>query len=1439
MASQPLVEAIQLAKEGKKKEARLLFMEIIKRDPHDVMAYLWLVDLVTHPREKMELLERCLLFNPESMMARDALEVVMEQQEPEPDDYQIPRASMAQYLQEKEPQKTPWGKHILRLTLWTLFLFVAAIAIYTGVMLLPGLLAGDTNLQTAISGDVMAATWTPLPTATPTITPTPTPELPLPFGMATPPPAAVISVWDIPQLTAFSTWGEGAPLIVEMVAEDALVVVTTRSVDGFRLSSGERFFHYAMKTPIYLADICAAEQSVILQTLAGSLLKVNLSDQSITEAAIKAVSPLKRLAVSADCSLVAGVDADGRTTVWQWGGGSVQFQLGNQYSDIRSAAFSPDSETLVLANSWGLAYLFNARSGVEESKLFDQEGNIDVVTYSPDGRRMAMGGTSKNVVIWDVYEQSVIRSLPEMAAPVTALAFAEDNGYLALGLNNGDIFVWDEAERRILGQYARHHAAVVSLAFGEDGNTLVSSAQDGAVLQWRIDENQGSDSYQFPAINSIYTGAVSPNGQLLAMAGAYPIIEIYDLASQANVASLQGHLSSVFSVSFSPDGKRLLSGGFDRKVRLWSMENYELIAVLGEHGDRVRSVAFSHDGTRAASVADDEMIKVWDLNNRTELFTLAGHTQPVRSVDFSEDDSELMTVSLDGSIRTWDVQTGQQRSVQGSENEIVYYSGLFRDDSVVFAGNDQGQIEVWDTTRNQLVKVMTGHSGEVRSMAISSDGSILVTGTDENEIILWDATAYERIRVLDAHRSAVVSVAFTESGREFVSLDLSGRAIGWDLRGLMPPNVVHQYPPRVLSGALSETLQLAAFAGVDRSLMVVDLARGSLRYHVKGLPANASLLSFSPGGNFLAGALADGTLMLWDMATGGETLSVSSNRRITALGFEPDGRVVLAARSNHIIERRDLASGELLDELVGHSAAVDAMAIASNGVTMASGSADGAILMWDMDTGKVLLRINAYGQPVSGLQFSGDGQQLFSLSADGVIKVWRTTNGELIDTMESSGISAQQLLYCEEQGWLAANQQQAGLAFWGSDGSRIDGMAGSVLAPLSAFSLNADGNFLMTIEGDGTIQAFGVAESIAPLAEEQPELDFIKPTPTLTQEEESSEETVSLREPLPAPVYYLSDASGSAQVWRLDPGGYMRTQITFEGSPVTAFDVSQAADHLVFVSGNQLILINKGGENRRVLVSGEAYTADSPQDVMLKAITSPLFSPDGFRVAYAMNGLHTYFLRSNENTQYRTNVVSESNSVVYRPIFYSPGGNNLYVQVEVNQKKSLLVLNAWNGELYAEFEDGACCQPQLNAEQDAVYFTGEDEYGNAVGLWLVDIGEDTIETILPGAQSANAEFFSAFPIQEPVNGDLLFFYAPREKRSDVPLMMAQAADDGVSLLQVIRPDSYAGLTEVLWARDASLALISDPVTGELKLLRAGDRAAITLPANGTMLRWGN
>ncbi len=141
MASEPLVVAISLAKKGKKKEARLKFMEVIKEDPHEVMAYLWLVDLLDNAEEKVSLLERCLLLNPESQMTRDALEVILEQQVPAlDDDYELPQASMAQYKEDAKPKKKKSFKKVLKPVLWVVGLSLTVVLVLVGIRYLPGLL---------------------------------------------------------------------------------------------------------------------------------------------------------------------------------------------------------------------------------------------------------------------------------------------------------------------------------------------------------------------------------------------------------------------------------------------------------------------------------------------------------------------------------------------------------------------------------------------------------------------------------------------------------------------------------------------------------------------------------------------------------------------------------------------------------------------------------------------------------------------------------------------------------------------------------------------------------------------------------------------------------------------------------------------------------------------------------------------------------------------------------------------------------------------------------------------------------------------------------------------------------------------------------------------------------------------------------------------------
>jgi WD40 repeat protein len=109
--------------------------------------------------------------------------------------------------------------------------------------------------------------------------------------------------------------------------------------------------------------------------------------------------------------------------------------------------------------------------------------------------------------------------------------------------------------------------------------------------------------------------AFSPDGKLLASAGADKVVRLWDAATGKPTAALKGHKDDVYSVAFSPDGKTLASGSYDKTVRLWDAGGKHL-ATLKAHTSTVNTVAFSPDGKVLATGSNDGTIRLWDLPAR-------------------------------------------------------------------------------------------------------------------------------------------------------------------------------------------------------------------------------------------------------------------------------------------------------------------------------------------------------------------------------------------------------------------------------------------------------------------------------------------------------------------------------------------------------------------------------------------------------------------------------------------------------------------------------------------------------------------------------------------------------------------------------------------------------------------------------------------------------
>ena len=133
----------------------------------------------------------------------------------------------------------------------------------------------------------------------------------------------------------------------------------------------------------------------------------------------------------------------------------------------------------------------------------------------------------------------------------------------------------------------------------------------------------------------------------------------------------------------------------------------------------------------------------------------------------------------------------------------------------------------------------------------------------------------------------------------------------------------------------------------DGTLRLWDLASGESRV-LAGHTGGVTALAVLPDGRALSGS-DDGTLRLWDLASGESRVLAGHTHRVTALAVLPDGRA-LSGSDDHTLRLWDLASGESR-VLAGHTGWVTALAVLPDGRAL-SGSDDGTLRLWDLASGE-------------------------------------------------------------------------------------------------------------------------------------------------------------------------------------------------------------------------------------------------------------------------------------------------------------------------------------------------------------------------------------------------------------------------------------------------------------------------------------------------------
>jgi hypothetical protein len=209
----------------------------------------------------------------------------------------------------------------------------------------------------------------------------------------------------------------------------------------------------------------------------------------------------------------------------------------------------------------------------------------------------------------------------------------------------------------------------------------------------------------------------------------------------------------------------------------------------------------------------------------------------------------------------------------------------------------------------------------------------------------------------------------------------------------------------------------------------------------RGHQGRVHQLAVSPDGTAVATHAQDGTVRVWDVATGRARAVLPQEGWATTLRFAPDGRSLLAFNHPGEVVRWDPARGQELgraglsgaapcvplaaapdasscllhrDEDGGlvlvdlgtgrrrelHTGALAndygwvAAAFSPDGGRLAHGHRGGAVQVRDARTGELRFEARGHAGAVNDLAFAPDGRTLASVSSDGTVRLWDAATGE-------------------------------------------------------------------------------------------------------------------------------------------------------------------------------------------------------------------------------------------------------------------------------------------------------------------------------------------------------------------------------------------------------------------------------------------------------------
>lgn len=310
-------------------------------------------------------------------------------------------------------------------------------------------------------------------------------------------------------------------------------------------------------------------------------------------------------------------------------------------------------------------------------------------------------------------------------------------------------------------------------------------------------------------------------------------------------------------------------------------------------------------------------------------------------------------------------------------------------------GDAAGTLTCFEAETGAVVWSTPAHEDAILALAVHPGAAILASAGQDGRGRLWELDGTASPRILTGDAAWVEHLAWSPSGHRLASA--SGRHLRiWTPEGeLVARTSAHASAISGIHWCGEEEIASACYGRVS----FWDPSSGGLRerFDWKG---SLIALAVSPDGAVVACGSQDRTVHFWRRRSGEDSMMTGYPYKPAAIAFDPGARLLATSGADYATvwsfsdAGPEGSSPELLE---GHSEPITDLCFAHARPRLATGAADGLVLIWDLDAegrGRLVGGAPATA-PVERLAWRGDDKALAAIDTAGGVTVWHSAGAAL------------------------------------------------------------------------------------------------------------------------------------------------------------------------------------------------------------------------------------------------------------------------------------------------------------------------------------------------------------------------------------------------------------------------------------------------------------